>query len=53
MNQSRVGKQYLIDGQLHICLEDNGDRGLFQFVSDMPINPTAVYSFTDDMEEVK
>jgi hypothetical protein len=50
-SQSRVGRTFIVDGSPHICLEDNGERGLFQatgeLVSNLPIKPTTVALFKD------
>jgi hypothetical protein len=51
---NREGKIYLVDGSNHICVEDNGDRGIFQatgkLVANMSIKPTTVARFEDVQE---
>ncbi len=48
---SRVGKIYIIDDIPHICIEDNGDRGIFQVTGEhfqnWAIKPTMVALFCE------
>lgn len=42
---TKLGQKRMIDGVLHVCVEDNGDRGVWMaMIKDMAIKPTAVYS---------
>jgi hypothetical protein len=51
---NRVGRKYLIDDYPHICIEDNGNRGLFQAngteFDTWSIKPVTLALFSDAIE---
>lgn len=57
--QTRVGKVFKFEvpeigeeSVRYICIEDNGSRGLFRLVCNLPIAPTTVFLF-EDMQETE